>query len=134
MTVQFSTRVRNARADAIDATIGASPQMELRSGAQPANPAAAETGIEVSQLGLPASWMVAAVNGVKAKNGSWTGAAAAAGAIGHFRVKDNADSQCDMQGSVTGTGGGGDMELDNVNAAVGQPITINTFTITEGNA
>ena len=52
MTVQLSDRVRNARANAIEATIGVSPKLELRSGAQPANCAASETGIEVAQLDL----------------------------------------------------------------------------------
>jgi hypothetical protein len=39
-----------------------------------------------------------------------------------------------MQGTVTGTGGGGDMTISNVSIAVDQPITVTAFTITDGNA
>jgi hypothetical protein len=39
-----------------------------------------------------------------------------------------------MQGTVSGSGGGGDMELSNVNIATGQPVTITGFTLNAGNA
>jgi hypothetical protein len=39
-----------------------------------------------------------------------------------------------MQGTVTATGAGGDMQLDNTNIATGQQINITTFTITAGGA
>jgi hypothetical protein len=39
-----------------------------------------------------------------------------------------------MQGTVTATGGGGDLTLDNTSIASAQSISINTFTITAGNA
>ena len=44
MTVQLSVAVRNARLDAIETTIAASAVLKIRSGAQPANCAAADTG------------------------------------------------------------------------------------------
>jgi hypothetical protein len=37
-----------------------------------------------------------------------------------------------MQGSISATGAGGDMQLDNTNIAVGQQINITTFSITAG--
>jgi hypothetical protein len=39
-----------------------------------------------------------------------------------------------MQGSISVTSGGGDMELDNTSIAVGQQISITSFTITAGGA
>jgi len=39
-----------------------------------------------------------------------------------------------MQGSVTVTGGGGDLTLDNVSIAAAQAVTITGFTLTDGNA
>lgn len=39
-----------------------------------------------------------------------------------------------MQGSITATGGGGDMELDNTSIAAGQQVTVSSFTITAGGA
>jgi hypothetical protein len=38
-----------------------------------------------------------------------------------------------MQGSVTVTGGGGDMTMDNVSVANAQVATVNTFTINAAN-
>ena len=39
-----------------------------------------------------------------------------------------------MQGTCTATGGGGDMTLDNAVIANAQVITVNTFSISGGNA
>jgi hypothetical protein len=39
-----------------------------------------------------------------------------------------------MQGTVTATGGGGDMTLDNVSIASSQAVTVNTFTLTDANS
>ena len=39
-----------------------------------------------------------------------------------------------MQGTVTVTGGGGDMTVANTSFAVGQPFEITSFTLTDGNA
>jgi hypothetical protein len=39
-----------------------------------------------------------------------------------------------MQGTVTISGGGGDMTLDNPNIAQNQVVTVNTFSVTAGNA
>jgi hypothetical protein len=44
MTVQLSVAARNARLDAIETAVGVSAILEIRSGAQPANCAAADSG------------------------------------------------------------------------------------------
>lgn len=132
MTVQFSTAVRNAQDDIIETTIGTGPTLELRTGAQPANCAAAATGTVVASLTLPADWMGNASGGVKALLGSWTGTAAATGTPAHYRITQA--GVCHMQGSVTATGGGGNVTIDNVNIVSGQTVTISTFSMTEGNA
>ena len=59
---------------------------------------------------------------------------AASGVAGHFRVYDSAGAVCHYQGSVTLSGGGGDMTLDNTNIATGQSVSVASFDITEGNA
>lgn len=134
MALQASVTVRNAILDAIEAAIGTTPWIDLRSGAQPADCATADSGTELSHTQLPSDWMAAASGGTKAKAGTWTGTGAAAGTAGHFRVKDSSDTNCHLQGSVTATSGGGQMELDNVVIASGQGITFNTFTLTAPNA
>jgi len=134
MTVQFSDSVRNAQLDAVETSIGTTPYLDIRSGAQPANCAAADSGTEIAHIALPSDWMAAAASGVKAKAGTWSGTAVAAGTAAHFRIKDSTDTTCHIQGSITATSGGGDMELDNTSVANGQSITITTFTITAGNS
>jgi hypothetical protein len=135
MTVQFSDPVRNARADAIESTIGPSAILKLRTGAQPANCAAADSGTVCATINLPSDWMGGASGGVKSKLGTWQDLLAdAAGTIAHFRFYDSGGTVCGAQGSVTLTGGGGDMTLDNTNVQPNQAITITSFSETEGNA
>lgn len=133
MPFQFSTGVRNASLDAIETTVGVSPTLELRSGAAPATCATADSGTVLATMALPADWMATASAGSKALAGTWQDTAAdAAGTVGHFRVKQGAT--CHIQGSVTASGGGGDMTLDNAVLAVGQQVTITAFTLTAGGA
>lgn len=134
MALQASVTVRNAILDAIETAIGTQPFIDLRTGAQPADCATADAGTELSHTQLPSDWMAAASGGTKAKAGTWSGTGADAGTAGHFRVKETTDTNCHLQGSVTATGGGGQMELDNVVIASGQGITFNTFTLTAPNA
>ena len=134
MAVQLSVAVRNARLDSIETTVGVSPFLDLRTGAQPSDCAQADTGTELEHMALPSDWLAAASAGAKAKTGTWSGTIDADGTVGHFRIKETTDTTCHMQGSVTATGGGGDMELDNVVVATGQSITVDTFTVTDGNA
>ena len=55
MTLQYSVAVRNARLDAVESTIGTSAILEIRSGAQPANCAAADSGTLLASMSLPSS-------------------------------------------------------------------------------
>jgi hypothetical protein len=135
MALQLSTTVRNARLDTIESTIGTAPILEIRSGAAPANCAAADSGTLLASMTLPSDWMAAAASGSKAKSGTWQDTSAnATGTAGHFRVKDSTGTTCHIQGTITGTGGGGDMELDNVSIASGQAVSIASFTLTDANA
>lgn len=135
MTIQMSVAVRAAEADAIETAVGTSPKLQLRTGAKPANCAAANTGTLLAQMDLPSDWLTNPGTGVKALLGTWQDTSAdAAGDVGHFRIFDTALANCHIQGSVTATGGGGDMTLDNINLAVGQLVVVTTFSLTEGNA
>lgn len=131
MALQFSTSVRNALLDAIETAIGASWVVKIRSGAAPANVATADSGTVLATVNCPADPMAAAASGSKAKSGTWEDTSAdAAGTAGHFRVYASDGTTCHMQGSITATGGGGDMTLDNVVLASGQQFTITSFTLT----
>jgi hypothetical protein len=112
--------------------VGVSANLYIRSGAQPADCATADSGTLLCTIPLPSDWMAAAAAGAKSKLGTWSAAASAAGTAAHFRIKDSAGTTCHMQGSVGQ--GSGDMSLDNTNIASGQTVTVNTFTLTDANA
>lgn len=135
MAVQFSVGVRNARLDAVETTIGATAVLKIRTGAAPANVAAADSGTVLATLTLPSDWMAAAASGSKAKSGTWEDASAdATGTAAHFRLYASDGTTAHMQGTVTATGGGGDMTVDNTSFASGQSFTVTAFTLTDGNA
>lgn len=135
MTVQNSVAVRNARLDAFETTVGTSPILKIRTGAQPANCAAADSGSVLATLTLPSDWMANASGGSKAKSGTWQDSSAdATGTAAHYRIYASDGTTCHEQGSVTATGGGGDLTVDNTSFAAGQNFTITGYSRTAGNA
>ena len=133
MAIQLSTSVRNARLDAIESTIGTSPILKIRTGAQPANCAAASTGTVLATITLPSDWVAAASSGSKALSGTWQDSSAdATGTAAHFEILDSGGSTCHMRGSV-GTSGA-DLNLDSTSITSGQSVTITSFTITDANS
>lgn len=139
MAIQLNVATRNARLDTIESTNGTSCSLEIRSGSVPANCAAASAGTVLATINLPTDWMAAASSGSKALSGTWQDASAdATGTAAHFRIYNSQATKdgttCFMQGTVTITGGGGDMTVDNTSFASGQQFTVTTFTLTDGNA
>lgn len=135
MTIKLSTAVRNARLDAIETAIGASAVLKIRSGSAPANISDADSGTVLATLNLPSDWMAAASGGAKALAGTWQDTSAdAGGTAGHFRIYASDGTTQHIQGTVTATGGGGDLTLDNIVLAAGQTVSITSFTLTDGNA
>lgn len=134
MTVQFSTTVRNAELDAIETAIGTSAILKIRSGAQPANCAAADSGTVGATLNLPSDYFSAASSGAKGLLGTWQDTSADASiTAAHWRLYASDGTTCHAQGTVTATGGG-DLTLDSVTLTAGQSVTVTAFTLTAGNA
>lgn len=134
-TLQYSVILRTQKMGTIETTVGAAPVLELWSGGLPANCAAAATGTLLAQTALPSDWLAAAAAGAVSKTGTWTVTGIAAGTIGYFRiVRAGSPGECDIQGDVTITGGGGAMTVDNTSITAAQVVTVNTFTLTAGNA
>lgn len=135
MTLQLSTAVRNAMLDSVETTIGTSAVLKIRTGSAPANCGTADSGTVLATLNLPSDYMAAASSGSKAKSGTWEDTSAdATGTAAHFRLYASDGTTCHAQGTVTATGGGGDLTVDNTSFAAGQSFTITSFTITAGNA
>lgn len=86
------------------------------------------------EMSLPSDWMAAASGGTKAYNATWQDASADnAGTAGHFRIYESTASTCHIQGTVTASGGGGDLTLDNTSITALQSVTITAFTLTDAN-
>lgn len=134
MSVQYSVAVRNAMLDAIESTTGASAVLRIYTGTAPANCAASVTGTLLVDMSLPSDWMNNATGGTKTLNGTWSSSAAGTGVAGYYRIWDSSTTTCHEQGTITMTGGGGDMTLDNTSIATSQVVTITSKTITAGNA
>jgi hypothetical protein len=135
MAIQLSAAVRNARLDAIETTIGATAVLKIRTGSAPANVAASATGTVLATLTLPSDWMAAASSGSKALSGSWADSSADnTGTAAHFEICASDGTTRHMQGTVTATGGGGDMTVDSTSFTSGQAFSVTSFTLTDGNA
>jgi hypothetical protein len=135
MALQYSVAVRNAKLDAVETAIGVSAILKIRTGAAPADCATADSGTVLATCNLPSDWMAAASGGTKAKAGTWEDTSAdAAGTAAHFRIYASDGTTVHAQGTVTATGGGGDMTVDNTSFAAAQAFTITSFTLTAGNA
>lgn len=137
MAFQYSTAVRNATLDAIESTMGTSARLYLYTGTVPATCATAASGTLLNALtySLPSDWLATASSGSKAISGPpWAIAGSVAGTAGYFRILDSTGTTVGIQGTVTATGGGGDMTLDSVSIGLNQVCTITAFTLTAGGA
>lgn len=135
MAVQLSVAVRNARLDAIETAIGVSAVLKIRTGAQPSDCSQADTGTVLATMALPSDYLTNASSGSKAKSGTWQDTSADnTGTAGYWRLYASDGTTCHAQGTVTVTGGGGDMTLDNTSIAATQQVTITSWSFTDGNA
>lgn len=110
-------------------------ELKIYSGSQPATADTAPTGTLLVTITLPTPAFDASSSGVAAKAGVWS-AVASAGAptnAGYFRMKSSGGS-FPIDGAITATGGGGELELDDIAITSGETVTINSFTITQPSA
>lgn len=132
--LQFGVTVRNAMLDSFETTVGTSPILTIRTGAAPANCGTANSGTVLATLTLPSDWMNAASTGSKTLLGTWQDTSADnTGTAAHWRIHDSSATTCHAQGTVTATGGGGDMTVDNTSFAAAQSFSITAFTLTAPN-
>jgi hypothetical protein len=105
--------------------------LEIRSGSSP-GVANAATGTLLVTYTLGASpWATASAASRSLASLPLTTTASGGGAgtdAGHFRLRNAADDRR-VDGSITATGGGGDMTLDNISIATGQTVNITAFSV-----
>lgn len=129
MTVNISTQARNDAGDAIvdliDAgTINPNGYMEIRTGAIPASPQVAATGTLLATLNFSNPAWGTFSNGTAYANPiSNDTSADASGTAGWFRFYD-LDGGGVIDGEITVTGGGGDIEFDIIDFILGGVVAI----------
>lgn len=133
MGFRLATALRNALANAVttltDAGSGAG-KILIYTGAQPTNPNTAASGTLLATFTLADPSFGAASAGTITLQGtplSTTGVAA--GTAGWFRMLDSADNAV-ADGTVSATGGGGQIELNTTTVSIGLALQITSGTIT----
>jgi hypothetical protein len=129
MALRISKLAASAAADEVVGALDGGT-VEVRTGSAPAACEDADTGtlLAVCTFGTPA--FAAAVDGVATANAIAPDASAnATGTASHFRAKTPASAVV-FQGSVTGIGGGGDMQVSNTSIVAAIPFTITSCVYT----
>ena len=127
MTMKIGVALANAMLAAYETAGGTTPTLTFFSGAVSANCAAADPTGSLAVMTLPSDWMGTPTGGIVDKTGSWTfSGAGTTGTILSYRMKTTG-AVCFEQGTVTITGGGGDLTVDSTSYTNGQTITVTTW-------
>lgn len=131
MSLQFDVTTRNAWLTTLNANLGASAKLLIYTGTPPANCAAGPTGTLLSSgiVGNAAGWGSVSAGVLTAAAISADPNAIASGTAGYFRWLDSSNN-VHIQGTVTATGGGGDMTMNSTAIAAGDTVAITSWTFT----
>ena len=129
MATQYSVAVRTSQMSQLNTTIGINAQIMIYNGAAPANVGTAPTGTLLVQFAGNATAFGAAASAVLTASAVAGVNAVAAGVAGYYRINTSA-AVAVTQGTISASGGGGDMILTNTNIASGQATTFTSLTIT----
>lgn len=134
MATRIPTASRNAAADAVVDRLdagSAAGYVEIRTGSQPATGNDVASGTLLATITLNDPGFGAAASGTATADVSpaLTAAAVATADAGWFRAYDSDDNAV-IDGSVTATGGGGDMQLNTIALVTAVDVTITAWTIT----
>lgn len=126
MSLRLNDAFRNDLADRL-AVIFASGSVEIRTGAQPADPDDAASGSLLATIPLPATPFGAAASGAVAKSGTWTVVASGTGTAGWARFKNAAGTRTF---DVSVAESAADMIIDDDAIVSGGQVTVTSFTYT----
>lgn len=131
MALAYSTSIRNAMLDSITTAAGNAALLRIYDGTRPATGGAATTLLAELTCGTP---FAAGASGGVLTLGSITqdASANATGTATWFRIVKSDGTTHVLDGSV-GTSGS-DLNLTTTSIVATQPVSVTSFTITEGNA
>ncbi len=127
MALTIAAASAQAMGAALATDIGATATIEIRSGTKPATPETAASGTLLATVTISGSFT--STGGVLTAADPASVAPAASGTAGHFRLKKSGGTAV-LDGTVTATGGGGDMQLGSTTITTGVNIDLGVPTIT----
>lgn len=127
MSLTIAAASAQAMGTALATNIGASAVLEIRSGAKPATPETAASGTLLVSITVSGSF--SSTGGVLTSADPASVAPAASGTAGHFRLKQSGGTAV-LDGTVTATGGGGDMQLGSTTITTGVNVDLGVITLT----
>lgn len=131
MALAYNVTIRNAMLDAITTGAGGSALLRIYDGSRPATGGTATTLL--AELTCNATFAAGAASGVLTLNAiTQDSSANATGTATWFRIVQSNGTTHVLDGNV-GTSGS-DLNLTTTSIVSGQPVSISSFTITEGNA
>jgi len=130
MALAYDTSIRNAMLDAITTRAGASALLRIYSGTRPATGGTATT--KLAELTCNATFAPGSSGGVLTLNAiTQDSSADATGTATWFRIVKSDGTTFVTDGDV-GTSGS-DLNLTTTSIVAGQPVSVSSFVVTEGN-
>jgi hypothetical protein len=128
--VKYSEKIRNERLNVVASALGPAAVMKIFSGECPSSCDAANPSGEIAEIELPRRPFLAPQGAKLMISEPWTGFAHADGTAKSFRVFDYL-GECHIQGTITKSGGLGDLQLDTDEIHNGQKVAIGAMTLIE---
>jgi hypothetical protein len=130
MAISIAATSKTNRMAAVNTDLGTGGTLKIYSGTPPAS-ADAALGAAVELVSLPQGTYTASSGQLTC---SFTAATVSTGGTASFfRLVKAGGSTCIVQGTVTATGGGGDMTFSTVSFVTSATITLSSFVISDGN-
>ena len=130
MTLRLNDDYRNRILNNGYKSIQGNSELRIYTGSQPASANDAATGTLLVAISLPATAFNSADPAGTpiqlTKTGTWSGSAIATGVAGYFRLI-HVGNDARLDGSVTASGGGGELELDSTSIADASTVSITQF-------
>ncbi len=127
MALTVAAASAQAMGSALATNIGSSAVIEIRSGSKPATPETTASGTLLVSITISGSFTSS--GGVLTAADPAAVAPTASGTAGYFRVKTSGGTAV-LDGTVTATGGGGDMQLGSTTISTGVNVDLGVPTIT----
>jgi hypothetical protein len=127
MALTVSAVAAQAMGAALATDIGAGSSIEIRSGSKPATPETAATGTLLATVAISGSFTSS--GGVLTAADPASVSIVATGTAGYFRLKTSGGT-AKVDGTVTATGGGGDMTLSSTSLVSGGTVDLGVPSLT----